>query len=309
MASLAAVAFAAEKHFHLTVLPDTQPHSQPRPPVQHPQPTARESGVAAVIALFMIYYVITLMAMYIGYQETTVARALYGAGGIASIAAIIVIMLVFNRSALHLWSLCLVCSVLGIGALHYTPAFLVDGGSLLYGAGEGLGFMVILYLLGGALKRAGSFRLLKLWCAFACLAYFAISGIFYAFYERVDAPNLALAFPAVLVLALVCFLFSPVLQEKLFSTDWTDGYHMADMPAYSQALQEVEQANEADELGLTPREMEVLTMLMTEASPKQIAATLGVSYATVNFHSKNLYRKLDIQSRTELFARYQSSKH
>ena len=45
-------------------------------------------------------------------------------------------------------------------------------------------------------------------------------------------------------------------------------------------------------------------MLLTDASPKQIAVTLGVSYATVNFHSKNLYRKLDIHSRTELFAKY-----
>ena len=103
---------------------------------------------------------------------------------------------------------------------------------------------------------------------------------------------------------MVCFLFLPILQEKLFQTDWTDGYHMADMPLYSQVFAEVEQVNEESALGLTPREMEVFTMLLTDASPKQIAATLGVSYATVNFHSKNLYRKLEIQSRTELFAKY-----
>ena len=58
--------------------------------------------------------------------------------------------------------------------------------------------------------------------------------------------------------------------------------------------------------GLTPREAEIFTMLLTEASFKQIAIALGVSYATVNFHSKNLYRKLGIHSRIELFAKYGS---
>ena len=61
---------------------------------------------------------------------------------------------------------------------------------------------------------------------------------------------------------------------------------------------------EENKQGLTPRETEVFTMLLTDASPKQIAASLGVSYSTVNFHSKNLYRKLNIHSRTELFAKF-----
>ena len=269
---------------------------------------ARDSGVAAIIALQMIYYVISLMAMYIEYQEKTVKGVLYGVGGVVSIAIIIVVMLIFNYSALHLWSLCLVCSVLGIGALFYAPDIAVKGGSVLYGIGEGFGFMIIYYLMGGAIKRSGSFRLLKLWCLFTCVIFVVVSGVFFAFYDGMDAPNLYLAFPAVLVLALVCFLFLPILQAKLFQTDWTDGYHMADIPLYSQALAQVEQENEESALGLTPREMEIFTMLLTEASPKQIAAVLGVSYATVNFHSKNLYRKLNIQSRTELFTNYGSHK-
>ena len=271
---------------------------------QESNPGARASGVSALIVLNMIYYVITLMAMYIEYQETTVTSALYGAGALVSLAVIVVVMLIFNYSALHLWSLCLVCSVLGIGALHYVPAFTVNAGSLFYGMGEGLGFMILFYLMGGALKRSGSFKLLRLWCLFLCVNYVVISGIFYFLYDSLNAPNLSLAFPAVLVLALTCFLFSPALQKRLFQTDWTDGYHMADMPLYAHELAMVERADETGTLGLTPREKEVFTMLLTEASPKQIAETLRISNATVNFHSKNLYRKLGIQSRTELFAKF-----
>ena len=267
---------------------------------------AKESGIRAIIALNMIYYVITLMAMYIGYQEAAVSAALYGIGGAAAVLAVIIVMLVFNYSALHLWSLCLVCSVLGIGALHYASAFATGAGSVFYGLGEGLGFMIIFYLQGGALKRGGSFRLFRLCCLFSCVHYVVISGAFYGFYSSVDAPNLALAFPAVLVLAMACFLFSPILHDRLFRTDWTDGFHMVDMPRYAEALTQAKQAAAEIDLGLTPREMEVFTMLLTDAAPKQIASTLRVSYATVNFHSKNLYRKLGIQSRTELFALYGS---
>lgn len=265
---------------------------------------ARDSGISTIIVLSMIYYVITLMAMYIEYRETTMSAALYGIGGFAAVAVIFVVMLVFNYSALHLWSLCLVCSVLGIGALHYAMPIAVNGGSLIYGLGEGLGFMIIYYLQGGALKRSGSFRLFGLCCLFTCINYVVISGAFDKFYRALNAPNLALAFPAVLVLAMVCFLFSPILTKRLFLTNWTDGYHMADMPLYAKALKQVERIDEDNSLGLTPREMEIFTLLLTDAAPKQIAAILHVSYATVNFHSKNLYRKLNIQSRTELFAQY-----
>ena len=59
-----------------------------------------------------------------------------------------------------------------------------------------------------------------------------------------------------------------------------------------------------DILSLTNREREIFTILLTDKSPKEIAYALKVSYYTVDFHRKNLYRKLGIKSRTELFARY-----
>ena len=55
---------------------------------------------------------------------------------------------------------------------------------------------------------------------------------------------------------------------------------------------------------LTSREREIFTLLLTDKPPKEIASFLKVSYYTVDFHRKNLYRKLGIQSRTELFAKY-----
>jgi DNA-binding CsgD family transcriptional regulator len=60
-------------------------------------------------------------------------------------------------------------------------------------------------------------------------------------------------------------------------------------------------------LGLTnlsAREMEIFNLLLTDLPTKQIADKMGLSYSGVNFHTQNLYRKLGIQSRTELFAKF-----
>jgi len=56
-------------------------------------------------------------------------------------------------------------------------------------------------------------------------------------------------------------------------------------------------------LGFTPREREICELLLTEIPIKNIPVTLSVSKSTVNFHTRNLYRKLNIQSRTELFVK------
>jgi DNA-binding CsgD family transcriptional regulator len=56
-----------------------------------------------------------------------------------------------------------------------------------------------------------------------------------------------------------------------------------------------------DHYGLTGREREIAVMMLSAEPAKNIADSLGVSQSTIMFHSKNLYRKLNIQSRAELF--------
>jgi len=72
----------------------------------------------------------------------------------------------------------------------------------------------------------------------------------------------------------------------------------------SQARKELQYIH--GEQNLTDREREIFTLLLKGVSPKEIASTLNVTYNTVIFHQKNLYRKLGIQSIHELFARYSS---
>ncbi|MDR2730311.1 MAG: helix-turn-helix transcriptional regulator [Treponema sp.] len=55
---------------------------------------------------------------------------------------------------------------------------------------------------------------------------------------------------------------------------------------------------------LTPREPEIFNLLLTGIPGKQIADKLILTEAGTSFYIKKLCRKLGIQSRTELLAKY-----
>lgn len=55
---------------------------------------------------------------------------------------------------------------------------------------------------------------------------------------------------------------------------------------------------------LSPREQEILSLLVAGTSPKEIGYTLNISYDTVKFHQKNLYEKLGVNSLRELLGKY-----
>ncbi len=50
---------------------------------------------------------------------------------------------------------------------------------------------------------------------------------------------------------------------------------------------------------LSSREREVAALLLQGNGNKQIAAALGITVRTVEFHLSNIYRKLEVASRTE----------
>jgi two-component system, NarL family, nitrate/nitrite response regulator NarL len=51
--------------------------------------------------------------------------------------------------------------------------------------------------------------------------------------------------------------------------------------------------------GLSPREREILQLLVTGASNKLIGTRLGITEATVKVHLKTLLRKIDVNNRTQ----------
>ena len=55
-------------------------------------------------------------------------------------------------------------------------------------------------------------------------------------------------------------------------------------------------------ISLNPREMEVLTAILDNLPRKEIAARMNLSENTVKTHTRNLYKKLGVGNREELYA-------
>ena len=61
-------------------------------------------------------------------------------------------------------------------------------------------------------------------------------------------------------------------------------------------------AKEAELDGLTPREREVLELVVTGATNREIAAALSISENTVSFHMKHILAKLHLKNRAQAVA-------
>jgi DNA-binding NarL/FixJ family response regulator len=59
----------------------------------------------------------------------------------------------------------------------------------------------------------------------------------------------------------------------------------------------------APDYGLTPREKEILQLLVDGLSMKQVAARLELSYHTIDTHQRNIYDKLHVHSRGSAVAK------
>ena len=268
----------------------------------------RNSGAPFIIGLSIVYYMIICMNDYIEWVENYLLSMPLGFGMICSVFFLIIIQVLRNYNALYIWLSFLAFSLFGLGIISldsYIPSLI---GSFIFGLGDGFGYIIIYYLCLGTIKQSRSLKMFRLFCLAHFIDYFLISGVYSrAFYYYTGSYH-TLALIIVLVLCSFCFLMVPVMQKKLFQTDWTDGITIQELPNYKVPHAETEAKNKEKDLDLTEREQEILTLLISGKAPKEIAYTLKISYFTVTFHQRNLYRKLGIQSKAELFAWYYDAK-
>jgi serine/threonine-protein kinase PknK len=96
--------------------------------------------------------------------------------------------------------------------------------------------------------------------------------------------------------------------EDAFATGWASGVALPLPVAIAEATAIAAPApdtvptpppsNQADLLGLTPREREVLRLLAKGLSDREIAATLSISERTAGNHVQHLMEKINVDSRT-----------
>lgn len=252
---------------------------------------------------FVAHYFVEIFYTYLPGASSSSAMVANGAVGILVVCLAVTLQLITRRSV---WNMCNLFFIAMI--CTYVLYFMPDGTALrnlaryIHGF-EQMGYIAAYYLLGCVFKKHGDFRIFKL-CLVTILP---ISMISYVIPGAISAysPDL-LPLAATLtsgVVFIVFILMSPAYSKYLFYAEWSDDFYSSDM---TEAVLKVEQSDILENLKLTPREKEVAALLLHGKDAKQIAEELEISIHTANFHIRNLYKKLNINSRSELFARFSS---
>ena len=138
--------------------------------------------------------------------------------------------------------------------------------------------------------------------AIACECFASLAGIqFCSTAMAIEVPRgTILVFLSALLAVTFLFLFS----DAQYRSDWGTRRARPSVDSvmqYYYTLPDVCTAL-AKQYGLSKREETVLQLLAQKKSGPDIAAELFVSVPTVKSHTQNIYRKLEVHSRAELFA-------
>jgi DNA-binding CsgD family transcriptional regulator len=204
----------------------------------------------------------------------------------------------FKLKVWHLWNATFIFAITmavitafgeKIGSLE--PQYFFSGLSV-------IGWPLCIYMLACAQRRFASYKLLK-----KCTVVFVLlSPVCYMTDDIIEDfyPSLMPIATLVVVLALVVglLILSPFSFKYLFSSEWIKQISDNDMEIIKE---KIEQIDRFGKYNLTARQKEIAMLLLAAKTRRQIAGELGVSESTVKNHTSELYKKLGINSRVELF--------
>jgi len=266
------------------------------------QPEAKlNPAIKLMLFFFVAHKLVEILYTYFPVASTPQALISNGMVGLAVIGLSFVLQVWAKRSV---WTMCnlffiaMICAY----ALYFSPAGSIgrEAGRYFHGF-EQMGFIASYYLLGCIFKKHGNFRLFKRSLVIilpGSLLLYLIPGALAAILPE-QMVLVSTAITGVIFIAFI--MLSPVYAKHMFYADWSDDFHLVDM---TETQSRTRQADLFESLGLTPREKEIVVFLLRGYSMRQISGELKIKFDTVKFHVKNLYKKLDVGSKAELFARF-----
>lgn len=255
-----------------------------------PQAAPKKADKAFVMAIYFFFAHRAVMFFY-SYLPNQAASP------IVALSGILILLLSLTLFALlghNLWHL---CNLFFAGlTLAYALRFLLPGSAgalpanILHNFGF-LGFIASYCLLGRAMASGASFARFR----FVLLIIFLSSLLLHVapgLISRLAPQALPEAGGVLTLLLLLGFvLLTPSVARETFYQE-------------QQALPEAGEtlSDSLSAFGLSAREKEITLLLLKGRLLKETAAELDISMDTVKFHTRNIYRKLDVHSRSELAA-------
>lgn len=168
------------------------------------------------------------------------------------------------------------------------------------GISYAVGIVNIYYLAGLMTKKFQSITFYRAGIILSAIYYFAAFIVLEVLKDsRILAPSTFIAFTSICIVVLF-FVLSPFFIKMLYSGEWIDDSYRSDVTECSRLEAKLK------DYKLTPAEIEVCKLLLDGCTLRQISGIQSKAYATINTYCTSIYRKLNINSRTELLLFLQS---
>ncbi len=223
-------------------------------------------------------------------------EAFYFFGILAGLAVILLMQNLFSMNICLMLNLSLAFLVLAfvmdIIHIQYPHVGLVS--AVCFGIAYSIGIVNIYYLTGFMIKKFKSSSFYRFGILFSTLYYLG-SSLFVQFISRngLIISSILMAFVSIFIVILF-FIMSPLFIKMLYSGEWIDDAYRSDVTQCSRLEAKMK------DYKLTNAEMEVCRLLLEGYTLRQISGIVSKAYATINTYCTSIYRKMNINSRTEL---------
>ena len=266
-------------------------------------PDVRAKLVVTVVAyclLGLVYMGVgaSLLRLAVAAQALPVA-AVFHAGGLLGCVALYFIFARYRRSVYLAWCVPFACLAFGLMCYFFSSQMpvLSLAFALLLGAGSMMGMADLYYMMGVIGKKYNSMNFLRLNIIVIGLVSGVGSVLLGTFICEATAPAVSAVASMVSLVGIVAMmLLYPAFAGMFYDEDWVVDTEHTDVRR--------ELADTLREYGLSKREIEACMLLLDGLTMRQIAPEMGISFYTVNTYTSSIYRKLGINSRTELLVMF-----
>ena len=259
-----------------------------------------DPSIWLVLFVFFSYFAIRITGFYAPAFQHPSNALLWGILAFALILCFIILQVVFKRS---IWTMCNVffaASIMG----HLMWYIKLPEAAYLFSELKEVGFLISFYLIGCVTNKFCDFRMHKR----LILLCMAVIGTLYMGIDILHMTMLtqSIAVITAAVLFIAFLMLSPAFSQHLFFADWSKEFRQINMSSLAQATLQTNRLEQnrtpsLDDTRLSPREKQVVLLLLKGMTLRQVAPELGLTPSTVSTYSKAIYKKLGINSRAELF--------
>ncbi len=259
-----------------------------------------DPSIWLVLFIFFSYFAIRITGFYAPAFQHPFGARLWGLLAFALILFCVILQVVFKRS---IWMLCNVFFIATIMG-HLMWYIKLPAAAYLFSELKEVGFLITFYLIGCVTNKFCDFRMHKR----LILLCMALIGILYVGIDVLHMTMLtqSIAVITAAVLFAAFLMLSPAFSQHLFFADWSKEFRQINMAAIVDSTLQINPADpnrtpSLDDTNLSPREKQVVLLLLQGMTLRQVAPELGLTPSTVSTYSKAIYKKLGINSRAELF--------